>query len=83
MEAGSTAVGQNTVNSKYLNSKWTSVKKRKGWRHYEVRNVLKKKKQLELFAVCDKKISFNIDIQELKDSKKWIPGWIDVINEKN
>jgi len=71
------------VNSKYLNSKWTSVKKCKGWRHYEVRNVLKKKKQLELFAVCDKKISFNIDIQELKDSEKWIPGWFDVINEKN
>tara|TARA_Y100001970_G_C14184615_1_gene831834 strand:- start:1569 stop:1784 length:216 start_codon:yes stop_codon:yes gene_type:complete len=71
------------VNSKYLNSKWTSVKKRKGWRHYEVRNVLKKKKQLELFAVCDKKIFFLIDMQELSDRKKWIPGWIDVINEKN
>ena len=67
------------MNSKYLNSKWTAVKKRKGWRHYQVRNVLKNKKQLELFAVCDKKIFFNIDIEELKDKKKWIPGWIEII----
>jgi len=67
------------VNSKYLNSKWTSVKKTKGWRHYQVRNVLKKKKQLELFAVCDKKISFNIDIQELKNKKKWVPGWKEIV----
>jgi len=63
------------VNSKYLNSKWTSVKKLKGWRHYQVRNVLKKKKQLELFAVCDKKISFNIDMNEIKNREKWLPGW--------
>tara|TARA_Y100001936_G_scaffold224558_1_gene242264 strand:- start:479 stop:682 length:204 start_codon:yes stop_codon:yes gene_type:complete len=67
------------VNSKFLNSKWTSVKKLKGWRHYQVRNVLKKKKQLELFAVCDKKISFNIDMNEIKDRKKWIPGWKEII----
>ncbi len=50
-----------------------------GWRHYQVRNVLKKKKQLELFAVCDKKISFNIDMNEIKDRKKWIPGWKDIV----
>jgi len=62
------------VNRKYLNSKWTSAKKIKGWRHYEVRSVLKKKKQLELFAVCDKKIFFNIDIQELKDKKSGFRG---------
>ena len=67
------------MNSKYLNSKWTAVKKIKGWRHYQVRNVLKKKKQLELFAVCDKKISFSIDIQEFKDSRKWIPGWKEIV----
>ena len=67
------------MNSKYLNSKWTSVKKIKGWRHYQVRNVLKKRKQLELFAVCDKKISFNIDMNEIKDRKKWIPGWKDIV----
>ncbi len=67
------------MNRKFLNSKWTSVKQLKGWRHYQVRNVLKKKKQLELFAVCDKKISFNIDMNEIKDRKKWIPGWKDIV----
>ena len=38
----------------YLKTKWTSVKKINGWRHYEVRNVHKKNKKLELFSVCDK-----------------------------
>ena len=33
------------------------------------------KKQLELFAVCDKKISFNIDMNEIKNREKWLPGW--------
>ena len=33
--------------NKYLHSKWTSVEKINGWKHYEVKNVLKKRKQLE------------------------------------
>ena len=61
--------------NKYLNSKWTSVKRVKGWRHYQVRNVFKKKKKLELFAVCDKKKSFNININEIKNKDIWLPGW--------
>ena len=64
--------------NKYLNSKWTSVDKFKGWRHYQVRNVLKKKKQLELFAVCDKKISFNISMDDIKNKNIWLPGWIEL-----
>tara|TARA_B100001029_G_C14756555_1_gene283647 strand:- start:197 stop:400 length:204 start_codon:yes stop_codon:yes gene_type:complete len=60
---------------KYLHSKWTSVEKVNGWRHYEVRNVLKKRKELELFSVCDKSIAFIIKIKEIKNKKKWIPGW--------
>ena len=61
--------------NKYLNSKWTSKEKINGWKHYEVRNVLKKQKQLELFAVCDKNISITIDIKEIKNKTKWSPGW--------
>ena len=38
------------------NSKWTSVKKIKGWRHYEVVNIFKKDKKVEMFSVCEKKI---------------------------
>ena len=40
-----------------MNSKWTSVNKKHGWRHYEVKNIAKKKRQLELFAVCNQKIN--------------------------
>ena len=63
---------------KLLNSKWTSVTKKKGWIHYQVRNVLTKKKQIEIYPVCDKKISFIINIKDIKDQSKWIPGWKDI-----
>jgi len=61
--------------NKYLNSKWTSKEQINGWKHYEVRIVFKKQKQLELFAVCDKNISIMVEIDEIKDKKKWSPGW--------
>tara|TARA_B100000073_G_scaffold308041_1_gene278790 strand:- start:152 stop:349 length:198 start_codon:yes stop_codon:yes gene_type:complete len=63
---------------KLLHSNWTSVTKKSGWIHYQVRNVLKKKKQVELYAVCDKNISFIIDINELKEKSQWLPGWKDL-----
>ena len=65
--------------NKYLHSKWTSVDKINGWRHYEVKNVIKKRKQLELFSVCDKNINLIIKIDEIKDKEKWIPGWKEII----
>ena len=65
--------------NKFLKSKWTSTIKLQGWRHYEVRNVLKKTKQLELFAVCDKHINITIDVDEINDRNKWLPGWKDFI----
>ena len=64
---------------KYSRSKWTSVNKIYGWRHYEVRNVFKKNKQLELFSVCDRKVSFIIKVDEIKNRKKWIPGWLEIV----
>ena len=63
---------------KLLNSKWTSLSKKEGWTHYQVRNVLVKKKQIELFAVCDKKISFIINMSDIKDRSQWLPGWRDL-----
>jgi len=63
---------------KLLNSKWTSLSKKEGWIHYQVRNVLVKKKQIELFAVCDKKISFIISISDIKDKSEWLPRWRDL-----
>jgi len=62
---------------KLLNSKWTSVQKIQGWKHYQVRNVLYKKKQVEIYAVCDKKLSFLLDYRDLKNENEWIPGWKD------
>ena len=60
---------------KLLNSKWTSINKKNGWIHYQVRNVLIKKKQIELYAVCDKTVSLIIDIKDIKNKSEWLPGW--------
>ena len=63
---------------KLLNSKWTSINKKNGWIHYQVRNVLIKKKQIELYAVCDKTVSLIIDIKDIKNKSEWLPGWKDL-----
>ena len=60
--------------NKLLNSKWTS-KEKKGWKHFQVKNVYKKRRSLEIFAVCDKKVSFIIDFEEIQNKNKWISGW--------
>ena len=36
-------------------SKWTSLKKLNGWKHYEVINIDKKSNKIELFAVAKEK----------------------------
>tara|TARA_Y100001970_G_C13722204_1_gene597228 strand:- start:58 stop:258 length:201 start_codon:yes stop_codon:yes gene_type:complete len=64
---------------KYSNSKWTSVNKIFGWRHFEVRNVFKKQKKIELFSVCDKSISVIINIDEIENKEKWLPGWKEIV----
>ena len=63
---------------KILNSKWTSINKKNGWIHYQVRNVLIKKQQIEIYPVCDKKVSFIIDIKDIKNNSEWLPGWKDI-----
>ena len=60
---------------KLLNSKWTSIEKKNGWKHFQVKNVYKKRRCLEVFAVCDKKASFIIDFEEIQNKNKWISGW--------
>ena len=64
---------------KYLHSKWTSVEKLNGWRHYEVKNVLKKNKELEIFSVCEKDISLIIKIKDINNIRKWVPGWKEIV----
>ena len=60
---------------KLLNSKWTSKETKNGWKHFQVKNVYKKRRSLEVFAVCDKKVSFIIDFEEIQNKNKWISGW--------
>ena len=63
---------------KLLHSKWTSVDKCNGWIHYQVRNVLINKKQVELYAVCKKSVSFITNIKDLSNKSRWLPGWKDL-----
>ena len=66
----------------YQGSKWTSLNRIKGWRHFEVKNVNKKKSELELFAVCDNKITLSVKFHEIKNQNKWLSGWVK-LNDMN
>ena len=63
--------------SKLEHSKWTSLKKLNGQKHYEVININKKNNQIELFAVCEKKIRVIIQIEDLQNKQIWKRGWKD------
>ena len=55
--------------SKLENSKWTSLKKLNGWKHYEVININKKNNQIELFAVCEKQTNMEKRLGRLYNLK--------------
>ena len=61
--------------SKLENSKWTSLKKLNGWRHYEVINIDNKNNQIELFAVCRNEIRVIVNKEDLKNNQIWKRGW--------
>ena len=63
----------------YLHSKWTSIKKLNGWRHYEVKNVFVKNKELEIFSVCDKDILVIVKFEDINNKTKWVPGWEEIV----
>ena len=63
--------------SKLENSKWTSLKKLNGWKHYEVININKKSNQIELFAVCENKIRVIVKSEDLQNKQIWKRGWED------
>ena len=69
---------------KLYKSKWTSLKKINGWKHYEVANIDKKNKKIELFSICDKENRVIVDIEDLKNKNIWRRGWdskTDIDNE--
>ena len=64
-------------NMKKLNkSKWTSLKKLNGWKHYEVININKKNNSVELFAICDNDKKAFVNKKDLMNESLWRRGWI-------
>jgi tryptophan-rich hypothetical protein len=63
-----------------LKSKWTSVGLVNGWRHYEVSEYDSEKNIFKLFAVCDKKVSIFVTQSDLKNDKKWVAGWKQIVS---
>lgn len=61
--------------TKLEKSKWTSLEKFNGWKHYEVINVDKKNDQVELFAICEKEKRVMVKKEDLKNKKIWRRGW--------
>ena len=56
-------------------SKWTSLERLNGWKHYEVLNVFKKSGTVELFSACEAENHIFLNKEVLKDKKLWKRGW--------
>ena len=69
--------------SKLDKSKWTSLKKLNGWRHYEVINIDKKNNKIELFAVCEKSKRIIVNREDLKNKRFCLRGWKDDLGINN
>tara|TARA_B100001115_G_C15554351_1_gene263961 strand:+ start:56 stop:436 length:381 start_codon:yes stop_codon:yes gene_type:complete len=69
--------------SKLEKSKWTSLKKLNGWKHYEVININKKSNKIELFAVCEKEKRVIVKKEDLKNKSHWVRGWDSKVNKDN
>ena len=69
--------------SKLEKSKWTSLKKHNGWKHYEVINIDKKSNKIELFAVCEKEKRLIVKKEDLKNKSLWVRGWDPKVNKGN
>ena len=69
--------------SKLEKSKWTSLRKLNGWKHYEVINIDKKSNKIELFAVCEKRKRVFIKKEDLKNKNLWARGWDSKMNKDN
>ena len=62
--------------NKLNKSKWTSLKKLNGWKHYEVINIDKKNNSVELFAICDNDKKAFVNKKDLMNESLWRRGWI-------
>lgn len=69
--------------SKLDKSKWTSLKRLNGWKHYEVINIDKRNNKIELFAVCEKEKRVIVEKEDLMNKNLWVRGWDSKINKDN
>ena len=69
--------------SKLDKSKWTSLKRLNGWKHYEVINIDKKNNKIELFAVCEKEKRVIAKKEDLMNKNLWVRGWDSKMNKDN
>ena len=69
--------------SRLEKSKWTSLRKLNGWKHYEVINIDKKSNKIELFAVCEKEKRIIVKKEDLKNKSLWVRGWNSKVNKGN
>ncbi len=60
------------------NQAWTSVGKRKGYRHFEVKQYggQGKDRWVELFPVMEKTTLIRVSWSELKTHSEWTSGWL-------
>jgi len=61
-----------------LGSKWTSLQKTWGWRHFQVINRKNEGKWVfaEMVSSCDPAVRFWLNAKQLKDTYLWKPGWV-------
>ena len=69
--------------SKLERSKWTSLKRLNGYKHYEVIKIDKKSNKIELFAVCEKEKRVTVKKEDLKNKSLWVRGWDSKVNKDN
>ncbi len=59
---------------------WTSKRRRKGYRHFEVKHCggQGKERWVELFPLLDKQTRLRVSWAELKTDTEWASGWLQI-----
>ena len=67
------------------NKAWTSTRKNRGYRHFEVRQYGGKQSErwIELYPVLKKELQIRVPIAELKDKNEWVSGWQQLPEEES
>ena len=63
-----------------IGSKWTSLEKAKGYRHFRIcgrRKNISGEVEIEMMAALDRKVRFWLGLKTFKSDKTWKQGWVD------